>query len=44
MATRKKTAVKPTIHVLHVELMEIAPAIWRELHVRSDTPLSKLHA
>ncbi|WP_244239377.1 plasmid pRiA4b ORF-3 family protein [Corallococcus carmarthensis] len=44
MTTRKKTAVKPSIHVLHVELMEIAPAIWRELHVRSDTPLSKVHA
>ncbi|WP_237726504.1 plasmid pRiA4b ORF-3 family protein [Corallococcus coralloides] len=44
MANRKKTAVKPSIHVLHVELIDIAPAIWRELHVRSDTPLSKLHA
>ncbi|WAS87018.1 MULTISPECIES: plasmid pRiA4b ORF-3 family protein [unclassified Corallococcus] len=43
MATRKKTTSEPSIHVLHVELMEIAPAIWRELHVRSDTPLSKLH-
>jgi hypothetical protein len=28
---------------LHVELVGIQPAIWRELHVRSDMPLSKLH-
>ncbi|WP_244237163.1 plasmid pRiA4b ORF-3 family protein [Corallococcus llansteffanensis] len=43
MASRKKTQAEPSIHVLHVELMGIQPAIWRELHVRSDTPLSKLH-
>ncbi|NNB89588.1 plasmid pRiA4b ORF-3 family protein [Corallococcus exiguus] len=43
MATRKKTAATPSIHVLHVELVDIAPAVWRELQVRSDTPLSKLH-
>jgi hypothetical protein len=43
MASRKKTTVAPSIHVLHVELMGIQPAIWRELHVLSDTPLSKLH-
>jgi len=43
MASRKKTTAEPSIHVLHVELVGIQPAIWRELHVRSDTPLSKLH-
>lgn len=43
MAARKKPTVKPSIHVLHVELVDLAPTIWRELHVRSDTPLSKLH-
>lgn len=43
MASRKKTTAEPSIHVLHVELVGIQPAIWRELHVRSDMPLSKLH-
>ena len=43
MASRKKTTAKPSIHVLRVELVGIQPAIWRELHVRSDMPLSKLH-
>ncbi|WP_037583808.1 plasmid pRiA4b ORF-3 family protein [Stigmatella aurantiaca] len=42
MASRKKTA-QPSIHVLHVELVGIQPAIWRELHVRSGMPLSRLH-
>lgn len=43
MPSRKKTIAEPSIHVLHVELVDIQPAIWRELHVRSDMPLSKLH-
>lgn len=43
MAARKKTTAELSIHVLYVELVGIHPAIWRELHVRSDMRLSKLH-
>ncbi|XXF76751.1 plasmid pRiA4b ORF-3 family protein [Myxococcaceae bacterium GXIMD 01537] len=43
MASRKKSASAPSIHALHVELVDIQPPIWRELHVRSDMPLAKLH-
>lgn len=43
MASRAKKTAEACIHVLHVELVGSQPAIWRELHVRSDMPLSKLH-
>ncbi|NVJ28575.1 plasmid pRiA4b ORF-3 family protein [Myxococcus sp. AM011] len=43
MASRKKTTSELSIHVLYVELVGIQPVIWRELLVRSDMPLSKLH-
>jgi hypothetical protein len=46
MASRKTTKTAPTdsIHVLHVELVDVQPAVWRELHVPSTMPLSRLHA
>jgi hypothetical protein len=33
----------PTIYQLKVTLQDTRPPIWRRLHVRGDTALSKLH-
>lgn len=33
----------PTAYQLHVLLHDVEPAIWRRLHVRSDTTLADLH-
>src|SRR5687768_3634692 len=46
MATRPKRPVNTpsSIHVLRVELLDIHPTIWRELHIPSHTSLDRLHA
>jgi hypothetical protein len=31
------------IYQLHASLLEISPAIWRRLHIRSDTTIANLH-
>ena len=36
-------AAPPTTYQLHVLLRDVEPAIWRRLHIRSDTTLTALH-
>ncbi len=45
MASRRKSASgsSASIHVLHVELVDSHPSIWRELHVPSQYSLGQLH-
>jgi len=40
---RRQSPVPQRIYELKVTLREIYPPIWRQVHVRSDTTLAKLH-
>ncbi len=41
--THQTVCISVEIYQLHILLLKISPAIWRRIHVRSDSILADLH-